>query len=369
MSRRKSGAKGARSHLLTQRNATMQDATRVDKRDPSTPASMPGAYAAHSHTHSHALTREKLRLGFFLTLGILLVEVIGGALAHSLALLSDAGHVLTDAAALGLAWFAAAQAERPANARRTYGYHRVGILTALANGLTLIVIAIGIAIEAYQRFLHPQQVHPGIVMIAAAVAIIANLYIGFGLQKADHENLNTRAATLHVFNDVGASAAVVVGAIIIAFTGAQWVDPALSLIIALLVVGSAARLIRETLNILLEATPHDLSLSDMVTDMRQVPGVIDVHDLHVWTIASGMRALSCHVIIDDLPPSSSAHILDAITQLLRDKYRIAHTTIQFESTVHTSHEGFCACTPATCDGLYCDLRSHAEHEPEHAHAH
>jgi cobalt-zinc-cadmium efflux system protein len=348
----------------------LQDAKRIDKNDRiSSPASASGAYAAHSHTHSHTLTREKLRLGFFLTVAILLVEVIGGMLAHSLALFSDAGHVLTDAAALGLAWFAAAQSERPANARRTYGYHRVGILTALANGVTLILLAAGIAVEAYQRFLHPQQIQPGIVIVAAALAIIINLYIGFGLQKADHENLNTRAATLHVFNDVGASAAVVVGALVIVFTGAQWVDPLLSLIIALLVVVSAVRLVRETLNILLEATPHDLSLSDMVRDMRQIPGVIDVHDLHVWTIASGMRALSCHVIIDDLPPSCSAPILDTLTHMLRDRYRIAHTTIQFESTEHTSHEGFCACTPTTCEGLYCDLRSHSEHQPEHAHAH
>lgn len=339
--------------------------------DEASQASASDAYAGHAHAHNHALTREKLRLGFFITLGILLVEVVGGTFAHSLALLSDAGHVLTDAAALGLAWFAAAQAERPANARRTYGYHRVGILTALANGVTLIVIAVAIAIEAYQRFLHPVSIHPGVVIISAVVAILANLYIGFGLRQSGDENLNTRAAALHVFNDVGASAAVVVGAIVIALTGAQWVDPLLSLIIALLVVGSAARLIRETLNILLEATPHDVTPSDMVHDMRQVSGVLDVHDLHVWTITSGMRALSCHVVIDDLPPSSSAPILDTITEMLRRKYHIAHTTIQFESHVHTSHDGFCACTPTTCDGLYCDLRSHAERapKPEHEHVH
>src|SRR5579859_4441333 len=178
-----------------------------------------GEHTGHLHTHN--LTREKLRLGFFLTLLILAVECTGGLLAHSLALLSDAGHVLTDAAALGLAWFAAAQAERPANARRTYGYHRVGILTALANGLTLVIIAIAITAEAYQRFLHPQSIHPGIVIISAAVAIVINLYIGFGLQKGDHENLNTRAATLHVFNDVGASGAGVVGAAVMALTAAR----------------------------------------------------------------------------------------------------------------------------------------------------
>lgn len=360
----------ARLRSVAEKNPMLQDTKRVDERDwaPQTPVVDAYAGVGHSHTHSHALTREKLRFGFYLTLGILLVEVIGGVLSHSLALLSDAGHVLTDAAALGLAWFAAAQAERPANARRTYGYHRVGILTALANGVTLILIAAGISVEAYQRFLHPQHIHPGIVMISAAVAIIANLYIGFGLQHTGDENLNTRAAALHVFNDVGASAAVIVGALVIAFTGAQWVDPLLSLVIAVLVVVSATRLIRETLNILLEATPHGLSLFSLVQDLRWVPGVLDVHDLHVWTITSGMRALSCHAVIDDLPPSESASILDCMTALLRSKYSIVHTTIQFESTAHTSHDGFCACTPTTCEGLYCDLRSHTSHDHAHAHA-
>ncbi len=347
----------------------LQDTKRVNGTDQTAQTPVADAYGGHAHMHSHALTREKLRFGFFLTVCILLVEVVGGSLSHSLALLSDAGHVLTDAAALGLAWFAAAQAERPADARRTYGYHRVGILTALANGVTLLLIAVGISIEAYQRFLHPQPIHAGIVIVSAAVAIIANLYIGFGLQKVSGENLNTRAAALHVFNDVGASAGVIVGAIVIALTGAQWVDPLLSLVIALLVVVSATRLIREALNILLEATPHGLSLANLVQDLRRVPGVFDVHDLHVWTITSGMRALSCHTVIEDLPPSSSAPILDNMTALLRGKYRIVHTTIQFESTAHTSHEGFCACTPTTCDGLYCDLRSHAEHDHVHEHEH
>lgn len=312
-------------------------------------------HAGHSHTHSMA--REKLRLGFFLTLLVLAVEVAGGLLAHSLALFSDAGHVLTDAGALGLAWFAAAQAQRPPNARRTYGYHRVGILTALANGITLIVIAVVIGFEAYHRFANPVTVHPGIMVVSALVAIGVNLYIGLGLRGEGRENLNARAASLHVFGDVGASVGVILGAIAIALTGASWVDPMVSVGIALLVAAGALRLVIEAMDVLLEATPRDVSLAALVRDMLRVPGIRDVHDLHVWTIASGMHALSCHAVIDDLPPSDSAPILDQISAMLRETYQITHTTIQFESTAHSSHEGFCACPPGASESIYCDLRS------------
>ena len=329
-------------------------------------------HAGHSHTHT--ITREKLRLGFFLTLLILAVEVVGGLLGHSLALFSDAGHVLTDAGALGLAWFAAAQAQRPADARRTYGYHRVGILTALANGITLVVIAIVIAFEAYRRFAHPVMVHPAIMIVSALVAIGIYSYIGLGLRGESAGNLNARAASLHVFSDVGASIGVILGGIVIVVTGATWVDPLVSVAIALLVTIGAIRLIVEAVDVLLEATPRDISVAALVRDMLRVPGVRDVHDLHVWTISSGMHALSCHVVIADLPPSDSAPILDGISAMLRDTYHITHTTVQFESTAHGSHEGFCACPPGASDSIYCDLRSccgadAAGEESEQGHSH
>lgn len=317
-----------------------------------------GGHTGHTgHPHTHHLAREKLRLGFFLTLLILAVEVVGGLLGHSLALFSDAGHVLTDAGALGLAWFAAAQAERPANARRTYGYHRVGILTALANGVTLVAIAIVIAFEAYRRFTHPEAVQPAIMIVSALIAVGVNLYIGLGLRGEGGENLNARAASLHIFGDVGASIGVILGALAIAVTGASWVDPLVSVAIALVVAGGALRLIVEAVDVLLEATPRAVSLAALVRDMLRVPGVRDVHDLHVWTISSGMHALSCHAVIDDLPPSDSAPILDGISAMLRDTYHITHTTIQFESSAHGSHEGFCACPPGASDSIYCDLRT------------
>lgn len=343
---------------LTRNAPRREEGTRRAPSPPSQPAPHPHHHGAHAgHNHTHNLTREKLRLAFFLTLGILAVEIAGGLFSGSLALLSDAGHVLTDAGAMGLAWFAAAQAERPADARRTYGYHRVGILSALINGLTLVVIAVVIAFEAYRRFQHPQEVQPVVMIVAPLVAIALNLYIGFGLHAENGENLNVRAAVLHVFGDVGASVGVILGAIAILLTGATWVDPLVSVLIAALIAVGAARLLYEAVNILLEAAPRSLSLPDLVRDVLRVPGVKDVHDLHVWTISGGMHALSCHAVIADLPPSDSAPILDNISAILRNKYSITHTTIQFESTEHGSHEGFCACPPGACDGLYCDMRS------------
>jgi cobalt-zinc-cadmium efflux system protein len=308
-----------------------------------------------------------LRLGFYLTLLLLTVEIAGGLISHSLALLSDAGHMLTDAAALGLAWFAAVQASRPANERRTFGYHRVGILSALINGLTLVLIAAGISVEAYRRFGHPQRVEPGVMIAAAALAIGINLYIGRGLHAAGHGNLNARAAALHVFGDVGASVGVILGAVAIVLTGATWVDPLVSVLIAVLIAFGALRLILEAGNILMESAPRGVSVPDLVRDMLRVPGVHDVHDLHVWSIASGMLALSCHCVIDDLPPSDSAPTLDRITDMLRNDFGITHSTIQFESQAHTSHAGFCACPPDCSDSLYCALQS--TEDERHAHSH
>ncbi len=312
---------------------------------------------SHSHSHSNTLARESLRLGFWLTAAILVIECIGGLLSHSLALLSDAGHVLTDVVALGLAWFAMAQAERPANERRTFGYHRVGILVALFNGLSLVVIALLIGYEAYQRLLTPEHVHPGIMAPAALVAIAVNLFIARRLHNDGGEHLNTRAALLHTLGDIGASAAVVVGAGVIALTGATWVDPIISVAIAALIAFGSLRLIVETVDILMESTPADISTEAVARDILQIKGVRAVHDLHVWTITSGMRALSCHAVINDIPPSESAAILDRVTAMLRERYTITHATVQFESEAHQSHEGFCACEPGAAGSLYCAMNA------------
>lgn len=314
------------------------------------------------HSHTFGMVKQTLRLAFFLTLFILAAELTGGFLANSLALLSDAGHVLTDIFALGLAWFAMAQADRPANARKTFGYHRVGILSALVNAITLILVAIVIIWEAIQRFQHPEPIQPLIMFLSAGIGIVINLYIGFGLRK-EGDNLNVRAAMLHVFGDVGASIGVIVAGIIILLSGWTPADPLLSIAIAGLIAFGAWRILRETTDILLESTPKGLNMPAMVQDIRAIPGVQDVHDLHVWSIASGMRALSCHVLIDDLPPSQSAAILQSLEAMLREKYQIGHTAVQFECDPHVAR--CCA-----VDGLYCQMeRDAAEHHHVDDHIH
>src|SRR5207248_3449487 len=222
-------------------------------------------HAGHNHDHTHGMAKQSLRLAFFLTMLILAAELIGGFAANSLALFSDAGHVVTGIFALGLAWFAAVQAERPANARKTFGYHRVGILAALVNAVTLIIIAIVICLECFQRVQPPEPVQPFIMFLSAGIGIAVNLFIGLGLQKEGH-SLNVRAATMHVFGDVIASVGVIVAGIIILLTGWTLVDPLLSVGIAVLIAFGAWRILRETTDILLESTPRDISLSDLVGD-------------------------------------------------------------------------------------------------------
>lgn len=312
----------------------------------------------NGHTHTHRMARNSLRLAFFLTVIILVAELVGGLLANSLALLSDAGHVVTDIFALGLAWFATVQAERPANARKTFGYHRVGILAALVNAVTLIVIAFAILLEAIQRFQHPEPVQPLIMFLAAGIGVVVNLIIGFGLLR-EGDNLNVRAAMMHVFGDVGASAGVIVAGIIILLTGWTIVDPLLSVGIAVLIAVGAWRILRETTDILLEAVPKGLSMLDLVRDMKSVQGVQDVHDLHVWCITSNMNALSCHALIDDLPPSDSSAILHSLNTILSEKYHIGHATIQFECQPH--QETYCA-----VNGLYCHLETAEQCNHNHA---
>ncbi len=304
------------------------------------------------HNHSHGMAKQSLRLAFFLTMLILVAELVGGFVANSLALLSDAGHVVTDIFALGLAWFAVVQAERPPNARKTFGYHRVGILAALANAVTLILIAVVILWEAVQRFQHPEPVQPLVMFLSATIGIAINLYIGFGLRK-EGGSLNVRAAMLHVFGDVGVSAGVIIAGVVILLTGWTIVDPLLSIGIAALIAVGAWRILRETTDILLEAVPKGLSMPDLVSDMRKVEGVEDVHDLHVWCITSNMYALSCHIMIDDMPQSKSSTILQSMNRMLNEHYHIGHATIQFECTPHEerccSIEGLLYCRMDACE--------------------
>jgi cobalt-zinc-cadmium efflux system protein len=312
---------------------------------------------AGEHEHAHGMVGAKLRAAFLLTLLILLVELGGGLLANSLALLADAGHVLTDVVALGLAWLALRQAERPADGRNTYGYHRTGILVALMNAATLLAIVIWVGVEAIQRFLQPPAVTPAPMFAAAAVGIVVNLFIGFSLRGEEKTNLNVRAAMLHVFGDVGASAAVVVAGLVILLTRWYPADPLLSLAIAVLIARGAYDVLRETLGILMEATPTHVNVAELVRDVMRLRDVTDVHDLHVWSLAGGMAVLTAHVRVgEDCSLSRCDAILAQLKDLLEHKYAIAHTTIQFE------------CEGCTADDLHCSMgyahlaNDHAGHD-------
>jgi cobalt-zinc-cadmium efflux system protein len=306
----------------------------------------------HNHGHDgHSYDHEdvfhlhapigKMKVAFFLTLIILIVELIGGIISHSLALLSDAGHVLTDIAAIGLSWFAMYQSQKPASEKFTYGYHRSGILAAFINAMTLILIAFIILWEAYGRLQNPEPVGSTWMFISASVGLVVNLYLGFGLSK--EENINVKSAVLHMIGDAVASAGVIVGGIIIVFTGWYIVDPILSVFIAFLITFGAWKIVKQTINILMEGTPKGISIEQVIEKIRSVVGIIDVHDLHIWSITSGKNALSCHVVL-----SGEKSIRESQT-ILRDiehklfHLGIGHVTIQMEDEEHPHEESPICC--------------------------
>ena len=272
----------------------------------------------------------RLRLALGLTLAILLVELAGGLLSHSLALLSDAGHVLTDVFALGLAWFAVEQAKRPADQRRSYGYQRVSILAALVNSVTLIVIVLAIAYEALRRLAAPEPVQGGIVIATALVGIAINTFVVLNLRGGGH-NLNLRAALLHVTGDIAASVGVVVSGIVILLTGWLYIDPLLSLGIAALIAYGAWGIVRETVNLLMEGTPGDIDLAAVSKVITSTPHVTAVHDLHVWALSSDAVALSTHIVVGDISLGDAEHVVRDVEHRLCDGFSIGHTTIQVES--------------------------------------
>ena len=271
-----------------------------------------------------------LKRAFALTLAVLVVEAAGGILSHSLALLSDAGHVLTDVFALGLAWFAVAQSRRPADVKRSYGYQRATILAALLNALTLIVIVLAIAFEAVRRLMAPQEVQGSIVVVTALIGIAINSVVIFGL-RGEAKSLNTRAAFLHVAGDIGASVGVVIAGVVILLTGWLYVDPLLSLAIAALIAYGAWGIVRETVNLLMEGTPRSIDLGAVSDEITRTPKVTDLHDLHVWALSGEETALSVHVVVGDCPLADAEHLVRDLEQRLCSKFAIGHTTIQVES--------------------------------------
>ncbi len=271
-----------------------------------------------------------LRRALLLTVVILVVELAGGLISHSLALLSDAGHVLTDVFALGLAWFAVEQSKRPADRRRSYGYQRVSILAALVNAVTLIVIVLAIGYEAVRRLMAPEPVQGGIVIVSALIGIAVNSYVILGL-RGGTRSLNIRAAFLHVAGDIGASVGVVIAGAVILLTGWLYIDPLLSFGIAALIAYGAWGIVRETVNLLMEGTPPEVDLVQVTREISRTERVTGLHDLHVWALSSEETALSVHVVVGDCPLSEAEHMVRDLEQRLCAQFDIGHTTIQVES--------------------------------------
>jgi cobalt-zinc-cadmium efflux system protein len=287
----------------------------------------------HHHHHAagdaHSNTGGLLIGSLILTSAFVVVEAVAGIRAHSLALLSDAGHNFADAFALMLAAFGFYLQARPGNQIKTFGYHRAGVLAAFVNALTLVALAGLLFYESYQRLLQPQPVAEMTMIVVAAIGLVVNLAIVWGL-GGNGQDLNIHAAWIHMVGDAASSAGIIAGAVLIRYTGWQTVDPALSILIALAILWSAWGIVRDSLNILLEGLPKGLELAEVTTELCHVHGVIDVHDLHIWSLGSQAHALSCHVLIEDMPPSESESILQKINELLRRRFFINHTTIQFE---------------------------------------
>lgn len=293
--------------------------------------------AARMRPEERARERRSLLLTFAITSSIMVLEAIGGFLSGSLALKADAGHMFTDSSSLLLAVLAFSFASRPADLRRTYGFYRLEILAALANGVTLLLLSGFIVWEAIERFSEPRAVDAKTMAIIAVVGLVANA-VGLVLLHRKGGSLNLRGAYLHVLGDTLSSVGVIVAAVVILFTGWTLIDPILSILIACVIVWSAWSLVRDAVDVLLEAVPSHLDLADVLHSMEKTEGVATVHDLHIWTISSGMHSLSAHVVVDSCDIGRNDEILHGLREMLAQKYGLDHVTLQIE-------------TPKHCEGL------------------
>jgi cobalt-zinc-cadmium efflux system protein len=294
---------------------------------------------AHGHAHDHAQDysggpnkARLLRVSLFLTLAYIVVLIVAGLRSHSLALISEAAHNVSDFLALLLSLFAVYMESRPPSATKTFGYSRAGVIAAFVNSAALVLLAFYIFYEAFARLHKPVVLHPGLMISVAAIGVAMNGIIALLLWAGSHD-LNIRSAFLHMLGDTLSTAAVIVGGWAIMLTGKTWIDSALSIGIGALILWSSFGIIRETLNILLEGLPSGMEYERIAEAIGGVPGVRHVHDLHVWSIGSQMHALSCHVTIADIPPSESERILREVQACLRASFLINHTTVQFEHEV------------------------------------
>ncbi|WP_141432135.1 cation diffusion facilitator family transporter [Bacillus sp. 03113] len=296
----------------------------------------------HSHSHTHSGNKKALFLSFLLISSFMIVEVVGGILTNSLALLSDAGHMLSDAVALGLSFYAIKLGERKASNTKTYGYKRFEIIAAALNGLALIVISIYIFVEAYQRFFNPPEVQSLGMLSISVIGLIINILAAFILMRGDKdENLNVRSAFLHVLGDMLGSVGAIAAAFLILFFGWAWADPIASIIVAALILISGVRVTKESFNILMEGTPSEIDLMNVKASLLNIPHVQAVHDLHLWSITSGMPLFSCHIVVAG--HGLHDYVLSEAQTILHDKFGVEHSTIQVESEKNgcPNHHGSC----------------------------
>lgn len=285
---------------------------------------------AHSHPHTHqGKTGTVLFVSLVLTTAFVAAEAVAGARSGSLAVLSDAVHNFTDAFGLLLAGVGFILHSRPANQVKTYGYQRAGVLAAFINALLLVVLSLALFYESYRRLLDPKPVAENVMIWMASLGLVLNLGIAWAL-GGHGKDLNVRAAWLHMLGDAGSCVAIIVGAIVMRYTGWLAVDPLLSMIIAGAIVWTGWDIFRDSLNILLEGLPKGLALAEVTQSIRAMEGVLDVHDLHIWSLGSEAHALSCHVLIEDMPPSASESILRKVNAMLASRFDIHHSTVQFE---------------------------------------
>ena len=304
---------------------------------------------AHSHSQIAAnATSRRLAIALVLTVAFVVLEAGAGWFSNSLALLADAAHNFSDALALGLSWWALSVSLRPASDSRTYGYHRVGILVALVNATSLIALSLFVAYEAVQRLAAPPTVQELTIIGVAVVGLFLNAGIAWSLHAASKDDVNVRSTVLHMAGDALSTVGVILAGIGIALFGWQWLDPAASILIAVMILWSSWGIVRETVDILLEATPRDIDMSAVVRDVLGIRGVRSVHDLHVWSISSSLRALSMHLLTDNILIADGAQIQRDINQMLAGKYAIVHATLQLECV---------GCEP---EGLYCALNERPE---------
>ncbi|MCA0353274.1 MAG: cation diffusion facilitator family transporter [Chloroflexi bacterium] len=305
----------------------------------------------HGHHHHHSVPADaggRLIWALAITFGFVGVEIVAGLWANSLALLTDAAHNASDVLALLVSWIALWLTRRPAHARKTFGYHRAGILAAFVNSLTLVGIALGIGWEAIERLRSPLEVDAPVMIGVSLLAVLVNAGTAWLVYRGSENDLNLRSAFVHLMGDVLSTIGATIAGVIIFFTNWRWLDPVVSVLIAGFIIWHAWQILRDSIDVLLEATPRDIDVEKVVSDLQTIPGVQAIHDLHIWSITASMRALSAHVVTDQQGPQRSPQLISTINEVLCHRYNIGHATLQLE----------CSCnTPQ----LYCTLTEQHQH--------